>query len=140
MDDLKFEILNYLYHSNNREARRHHTLNCHLDKLKDARSAINDLLKLKYITRPVGRDYYKLTTPGAEAYESEKQHRDQETKQESKENAEKLAKMSLAKVQEKKNLRNNLLIAGISSVFSVLFALFIEHFPQILNTIASLFK
>lgn len=82
MTDLKYQILEIVYHSRRREADRTKVENQFLPDPNPAHRAIDDLINQdKYLYIVVGTNRIKLTDPGVSAYE--------ETRQSRKENSDK---------------------------------------------------
>lgn len=81
MTDLKFTILDFLYHSPNHEYEETALLNMHLGNLCNASIAVNDMVKENppLIIRPIGKNTLMLTTYGNVVYETEKEARQQKS-------------------------------------------------------------
>lgn len=78
MTDLKFAILDFLYHSPNHENEIVALYNQRLGSVNDVRIALNDMMKnseTPFIIRPVGKNTFRLTTHGNIAYESAQEER-----------------------------------------------------------------
>ena len=83
MTDLKFAILDFLYHSPNHENEIVALYNQLLGSVGDVRIALNDMMKnseTPYIIRPVGKNTYKLTSHGNIAYETAQEERRKQAK------------------------------------------------------------
>ena len=142
MFELKFDILDYLYHSPNHEKDEIAIFSRYLTKIDEVKIAIKDMTSgdRPLLAKVLGKDAYRMTAEGNNAYELEKERRDNEAKQEAEKQAEKLAEISLAEKQAKKQFRHDLIVAMIAAVASAALTLLIEHFPKIIDANLSLFK
>ncbi len=141
MTDLKFKLLEMLYNASPiYPLKERDLLNSGHSTMVKIDYAIKDLITLNYIEQPVCSDTVKITSPGRNAYESEKENRDQQAKQEAEKHADQLAMMSLSEVQRKKQFRHDFVISTFSAILGAGFTLLVEHFPQLVNAILSLFK
>lgn len=141
MTDLKFNLLKMLY-----EASPLHPLK-ELDLINSGYAeplkidaAIEDLIEQKYIKTAPCSNSIKIDSPGRIAFESEKEHRDQQAKQEAEKHADQLAMMSLSEVQRKKQFRHDFVVSAFSAVIGSLLTLLAVNIPQLIDAIFSLIK
>lgn len=141
MTDLKYNLLKMLYNASPRcPLKMTDLLSTGYAEPINIDAAIEDLLELKYIKNDRCSNCIRIASPGRIAYESEKELRDQQSKHQAEKQADQLAMMSLGEIQRKKQFRHDFVIAAFSAVLGAGVMYLLEHFPQLVNAIISLFK
>lgn len=126
MTDLKYNILGFLYHSDNRETQEIAVYNQRFDNVDDVGIAIDDMLKSvpPLIVKPVGKNTLKLTSHGNVAYELEKEIRYND-----------------ACKKRQQRFDNKVSIASILvPTITFFIGLIVEHCTQVIDLVISLFK
>lgn len=126
MTDLKFNILEFLYRSENHENKEIAVYNQRFADVGEVKIAIDDMLKSDtiLIEKPIGKDTLKLTLHGNLAYESEKEIRYNDTCKKKQQRFDN--KISVASV----------LVPTITFFIGVV----VEHFAHLVEFLISLFN
>lgn len=149
MTDLKFDILDFIYNSPDRKCARTALFDQHLASTEEVWYALDDLTETVYdrelqketpplIIKSFDNTTLKLTSSGSCTYESVKEARYVQAKQEADKATEQCAKSLKAEVNMKKQFRHDFLIATFTAIFSSLLTLLFEHFHKLVNAIFSL--
>ena len=126
MTDLKFNILEFLYRSENHENKEVAVYNQRFSSVGEVKIAIDDMLKSNpiFIEKPIGKDTLKLTQHGNIAYELEKEIRYND-----------------ACKKEQQRFDNKISVASVLvPTITFFLGIVVEHFAQVVEFFISLFN
>lgn len=130
MDNISYKILEKLNAIPGNREDRIILLNSLGSNPIDESDMLDYLIEIKFVSYVSAlSNVVKLTEKGKEAFLSEKERRDENAKR----NSDERAKDLKGDRNLKKQFRHDFIVAA----FSILFALFIEHLPKIINAVTS---
>lgn len=137
MTDLKFSILEILYSKRPyRSIDKTELLNLRLSNVVETMYALDELEAMKYVKTSSLANNVELTPQGANAYESEKETRDDRAHEDAQKTSEQSANAAQIHEQQKKQFRHDFFIV----IFTLLCSLLVEYLPKLFQILVSVFQ
>lgn len=141
MTDIKYKILETLYNAPDRSMRRYDLARRFPKQQDEADKVIGELLDSQnhYIICRYS-NLIEMTSVGIDTYESERQRREERAQQAAEKADEERAKAIQTEKDKKQQFRHDFIVGAVSACIGSAFTLVIEHFPELISAISSLFS